>query len=433
MEQMETPKIPGSYLNYAGLSQFLDKLKVYINNVNVTLESSIEKELTDIRNIIAGFGQVVEIKGIENELPDPKEVIDDEDHVTLKYGNGDVVIVGNEEYIWYEGQWYLFGHTSELATNYNAHNHTYTPIGTVGSTFVGKEADITVGTPSKTTTVKSVTGVGSLPTHESKTVAKSDHTHSASYTPAGSVGSTFTGTSTTLTTGNESGDVTVKSIKEIGSVPTRESVEVAPNHSHKVTATGAITNEVSTTSTDDEEIVLIPTFTYEKATLTIGFSSITVNKAHTHTVDSTFVGAEVNTNDSGTVEVWSITDVGSIPTTEDITVAASEHTHSVDYTPEGTVNSTFTGTNTTITTGIPSDTETVNSITGVGTLPTTEDITVASSDHTHTTKHTPEGTVNSTFTGTQGTTSGPDKTTPVPDEIISDPPEKPEASEEPVE
>lgn len=372
-------------------------------------DTALSNKITEILQIIAGLGQVVEIKGVVNTLPETTE----------GYGNGDVVIVGNEEYICYEGQWYLFGHTSELVTKYNAHKHTYTPAGTIGSTFAGKEVDITVGTPSKTTTIKSVKGVGSLPTHESKTVAKSDHTHSANYTPEGSVGSTFVGTTATLTTGNESGNTTVKSVKDVGTSPTRESVEVAPNHSHKVTAVGTITNEVSMTSSDDEETVMTPTITYENATLIIDFSLVTVNKAHTHTVDSTFAGSEVNTNDSGTVEVWSITDVGSVPTTEDITVAANNHTHSVDYTPEGTVNSTFTGTNATITTGVPSATESVNSITSNGSLPTTEDIIVASSDHTHTTKHTPEGTVNSIFTGTQGTTNGPDQTTPVPDEIIT--------------
>jgi hypothetical protein len=105
--------------------------KITINDSNLT--AAIE----DIRSIISGMGQVVEIKGVLTSLPS----------TTDGYGNGDVVIVGNEEYICYESKWYLFGHTSELAEDYNAHTHSYTPEGTVSSSFTGTKATLTSNAP----------------------------------------------------------------------------------------------------------------------------------------------------------------------------------------------------------------------------------------------------------------------------------------------
>lgn len=102
----------------------------------------------------------------------------------------------------------------------SSHTHTvsHTPAGTVSQpTFTGSSA--TSGAPSKTTSVYSITGVGSVPsltasvtnkcltltfsagsvpTRSSVTVASSDHTHSV--TAKGSVSQpTFTGTAATLT------------------------------------------------------------------------------------------------------------------------------------------------------------------------------------------------------------------------------------------
>lgn len=104
----------------------------------------------------------------------------------------------------------------------STHTHTvsHTPAGTVSQpTFTGSAA--TSGAPSKTTSVYSITDVGSapsltasvtnrcltlsfdagsVPTRSSVTVASSDHTHSV--TAKGSVSQpTFTGTAATLTSG----------------------------------------------------------------------------------------------------------------------------------------------------------------------------------------------------------------------------------------
>lgn len=120
--------------------------------------------------------------------------------------------------------WERFGTTDLDLTNYttksHTHNVTYTPAGTVSKpTFSG--TSVTSGTPSGTTSVYSITGVGavpsltsaianktmtitwnagSVPTRASVTVASSSHTHSV--TAAGTVTQpTFTGTQKTITTG----------------------------------------------------------------------------------------------------------------------------------------------------------------------------------------------------------------------------------------
>lgn len=118
---------------------------------------------------------------------------------------------------------YLDGVTSNVQTQLDkksssTHKHTvsHTPVGSVKSTFTGSA--VTSGASSGTTSVYSITGVGSVPsltasvtnkcltfsfsagsvpTRSSVTLPSTGHTHSV--TAAGSVSSAFTGTAATLT------------------------------------------------------------------------------------------------------------------------------------------------------------------------------------------------------------------------------------------
>ena len=233
------------------------------------------------------------------------------------------------------------------------------------------------------------------------------------FIPKGTVSSTFTGkaknhshtfTGTEVTSETNSGTgVTVNSITGKGSLPTYKSETVASiNHTHpvSVTATGTIS-----------ETEIIPA-----GTVSSTFTGTA--KGHSHTIENHY------TTSSGLSISYS-SGVLSISTGHTHTINSIE-TNSTSITPEGTVGSTFTGTevthshvftgtNTELNTDIPNDTNksvTIGSITGVGTLPTYEAKTVAPNEHTHTVTAegtvnsasvTPEGTVGSTFNGEEHT------------------------------
>jgi hypothetical protein len=100
-----------------------------------------------------------------------------------------------------------------------------------------------------------------------------------------------------------------------------------------------------------------------------------------------------------------------------VDVASTTHKHSVEHTPAGSVSSTFSGTQATLTAPASSSTVSVNSMTGKGSLPTYTTVDVASTTHKHSVEHTPAGSVSSSFTGKNKSTSGPSITTPVADEV----------------
>lgn len=167
------------------------------------------------------------------------------------------------------------------------------------------------------------------------------------------------------------------------------------------------------------------TFTGSSATTTASTSKVSAAKGdhiHTYTPTGT-VSQPVFEGTEGT---------STAPSAKTTTVASSGHNHT--YTPTGSVSQpTFTGTQKS--TGTPSATTKVYSITGVGsaaslsaaiankkmtlswttnTVPTRAEVTLPSSDHTHT--YTPEGTVSKpTFTGTSNLATGtPSGTASVP-------------------
>lgn len=180
--------------------------------------------------------------------------------------------------------------TQTVATG--AHLHKFTPSGSVSQpTFTGSAVDS--GAASTTKTVKSVTNVGSLPSLVVETVTNK----------------------------------CLKLVFSAGTVPTVESVTVAGNdHKHSVIASGTVSQ---------------PTFTGTEGTVVKTGTTVDVSSAtHNHSVTvggsvtSTFTGTEAtltaNYTPSGTITYTSVTPSGTISNTS--------------VTPEGSVSSTFSGT-----------------------------------------------------------------------------------------
>lgn len=194
--------------------------------------------------------------------------------------------------------------------------------------------------------------------------AKANHTHSASYTPAGTVGST--------------------SITPAGSVSSTFK-GTAAGHSHTFTGTAASHGH---------------NFTGTKATISTKYTP-------SGSVSSSFSGTSATSGGpSATTTVYSITGVGSapsltaavanrcmtltfsagsVPTRSSVTVPTDTHTHNVTAT--GSVSSGFTGTEATISTDYtPAGSISGTSVTPAGSISETS--------------VTPAGTVSSSFTGT---------------------------------
>lgn len=271
------------------------------------------------------------------------------------------------------------------------------------------------------------------------------HVHKVTHKPTGTVSSSFTGKA--VTSGKPSATVTVAS----------------DEHTHTFIPSGTISapqftgaQGTATASYKPAGTVSQPTFTGSETTLSVEYTpSGTVSKP-------TFTGSEVTTsNISGTTNIYSITGVGSLPSsthsssvlgmdvsnkcltisfTQDtftfnpgtlptrssaISVATGSHTHKVtpagtvsqpsfggtkatieiDYTPSGTISQpTFSGTQATISSSFTPK-GSISAPTFTGNTGTTESITgtvsVAGNEHTHSV--TASGTVGSAFTGTEAT------------------------------
>ena len=117
--------------------------------------------------------------------------------VTAKPGN--IVTKGKKEFIYNGNTWQEFGDLSALGALAfeDSASGSYTPAGSVNSTFTGTPATISVsGTPTGTVSKPTFTGTGTLITG---TFTGTSMTSTGSYTPEGTVGSTFTGTTATIT------------------------------------------------------------------------------------------------------------------------------------------------------------------------------------------------------------------------------------------
>ena len=162
-----------------------------------TISESIKKLLTTI----AGLGQVLEIKGVKTSLPAN----------TSGYENGDVIIVGNKEYLCYESAWYLLGDTTQLGQDVSTIKESYVKsIDDVDGTYVKLSRNSATG--DVTITVDD-SGIATALAGKSGT----EHKHDGVYVPVGrTVNSKPLSSNITLSAG------------DVGAVPTTRTVNSKP-------------------------------------------------------------------------------------------------------------------------------------------------------------------------------------------------------------
>ena len=376
-----------------------------------------------VKEQIEALGKVVNLSGVYAAGTDLN---------TITGKNGDFIIVGQKEYVYWETattgesntKWVLLGDTTQLSqdvtnltTSYNNHKHSVTATGTVESTFAG--GDNTTSKTDDLVNVSVISSAGTLPTTANKSVSLSTHKHNVSVIAEGTVASAFAGDDNTTSKTDDLVNVSV--ISSAGTLPTTANKNVSlSTHKHNVsvTATGTVESAFTGTAASHDHTFTGGNNTTSNNGLTVTYSSgkLSITTGHTHTVTptgtissksitpagtvtSTFTG----TSASGTVgasdaneDVKVVSTVGTLPSYTNIEVPSKNHIHTV--TPTGTVTSTFTGTSASGTVGVSDANEDVKVVSTVGALPSYTNIEVPSKDHTHTV--TPTGTVTSTFTGT---------------------------------
>lgn len=167
------------------------------DNTNYPTDKTISSSIQKILGTIAGLGQVMELKGVVSSLPGN----------TTGYENGDVIIVGNKEYVCYDSAWYLLGDTTQLSQD----------VSTIQASYV-KSIDDVDGTYVKLTR-NSGTGDVTITVDDSEITTalagKSDntHNHNGVYVPVGrKVNDKALSTDITLSAG------------DVGAVPTTRTV-----------------------------------------------------------------------------------------------------------------------------------------------------------------------------------------------------------------
>lgn len=196
--------------------------------------------------------------------------------VTAKKGN--IVNYGASEFIFNGSAWQLFGDLSGLGSLAfkNSASGTYTPAGSVSATFTGTEATFDVD----------VTAAGDI------TIGTGAGT--ANYTPAGTIsGTAVTASKTTIT-----------EVDSVGTLPT----------------------------------ATMPTFTVTNEVLT--FTDGSFSAGTLPTTKSTSVATDIDTVTDPTFSGTGVELTGSF--------TGSEVTAQVTYTPEGSISGSFTGTEATI-------------------------------------------------------------------------------------
>lgn len=312
--------------------------------------------------------------------------------------------------------------TNRVVVASHDHTHTTDSTGSHTHTFSGSSAQST----------NVATASSHDHTHTTNSAGQHNHTFNGSVENAGGTVSyangiltinlvhTHTMTGTIENAGGHSHDVnanTTAGISVSAAAHTHEiSGTIAENgsHAHNVNATGTAGSSVTTAAhthailaatNNTTNVINVASQTHTHnvdATTTAVVNAALATHDHTATVitsiDSVFIGANstgTSTASNQSENITIIDNVGSLPTVEVIKVAADAHTHSV--TAEGSVNSTFTGTESTINTGSANGSEEINIIDNLGSLPTIESISVAVGDHTHDVEVT--GEITSEFVG----------------------------------
>ena len=251
--------------------------------------------------------------------------------------------------------------------NLPSHSHTFTPSGTVKSTFTGASHSHTF-TPSGT--VKSTfTGASHSHTFTPSGTVKSTFTgasHSHTFTPSGTVKSTFTGTSHSHTF-TPSGSISGGAYKFTGSEGT---TSLDGEHSHTFTAPKTPENKLKPDSGS-----------YAVRGTTTLSTSYGGKHAHSFTPSGT-ISVTTNPTFTGVQQTVSATQNGAVSSS-----FTGNNSNTGSTTQAGTVSSSFTGN---------------NSNTGSATQAGTVSSSFTGTEQT--VRATQGGTVASTFTGTSSST-----------------------------
>lgn len=237
-----------------------------------TLTSSIQK----LRETIAGLGQVVELKGILDTLP----------ATTEGYGNGDVVIVGNKEYICYNSTWYLLGDTTELSQDVSTIKSSYvksiktTGTGVTVSPTTSSTGDVTIEIDATSITEKIEELEANIPTIPTSL----KNPYSLTIQKNGTNVVTYDGSE--AKTANIT--VTLSDVPHTHTVPKTETTALVAsksNHSHTASSNGAHTHTVSgivTSSLSEAVAVSDGAHTHTVPADTENIISV-ASQEHTHT------------------------------------------------------------------------------------------------------------------------------------------------------
>lgn len=361
---------------------------------------------------------------------------------------GNIVIYGDKEFIYNGSKWQEFGDLSALKDELGNMAYvddastSYTPEGTISGTFTGNEATISLsGTVTGSMTAEfegkegnisatgivaektvTISGTSGTPTYTPKgTVSGGVNinpiTVEYSYTPAGTLSATFTGTK---------GDISVSGVPK-GIVKMAEIVvdlaggNYTPTGSVTVTLdkTSGTVNSITSTGTSasfalapNKTIAAIDTTDGEQLNLewNNNLFNFTPNVLPTYSATSVLTDVDVSSATfSGKKVLISATFEGSDTTfsgaftpsgTISGTLSGTAATLSSTVTPTGTIDATFTGTGTRLVGTVESQ-----SITVAGTFTPSGTVSgeLSGASTTVTGSYTPSGSISATFSGSAAT------------------------------
>ena len=345
-------------------------------NTGKTLTDSIQA----LRELIAGLGHVMEIKGILNTLPDTTE----------GYENGDVVIIAandnegdnngsKQEYLCYNSKWYLLGYTNAVEQTLNNHTHnvpktstTAVSVSTASHSHTATENGAHTHTVTGTVSSSLSNSSAAKSTATAVSVSKSTHSHTAAEN----------GAHTHTVTGNVTSSLSDGNATEAGAhthtVTGTVSSSLSGGSAAKSTATAVSVSKSTHTHTVAENGT--HNHTVNNATIGISYSNgtLTLTTSHTHTtVDN---GAHIHTVGTDTVNKVDVVDKDHTHTVTGTIISslsngstseAGAHTHTVT----GTITSSLSNSSTS---EAGAHTHTVGA-------DTVNKVDVASQDHTHVT------------------------------------------------
>lgn len=263
----------------------------------------------------------------------------------------DAVFYGSKEFVFDGTKWHEFGDMTglgSLATK-NSATGSYTPAGSVSSSFSGTGVRLVTGniavpktyeatfTGSSMTSTGSYTPAGSVTvstaTTEDKTATVSKASSgTATYTPEGSV------SAPTISVATAGATTPIKPITAVGTLPTfTVADEILTITAGTLPTQGT---QISVKTGDASYSASTPTFTGTGARLVTG--NIAVPATYSASFSGTAASLSVSGTPEGSVDV-------STKTTENKTATVTTTTGDATYTPAGSVSSSFSGTAATIT------------------------------------------------------------------------------------